>query len=299
MIYVRWLIFAATTLALFLFLPWANKVRKWLIGVTVSGDVHLGDVVLALGTLAVAALCVVLLPRIVGRRPGRGRRIVLWVGAAVLLAGVGRSLQWAEWFHPFQYSLLSLLALWALRPHFPAVTGDEGQMLRDEGIHFVAAAVGGLLGVLDEIVQWWLPTRVFDFRDVGVNLLVVVVVQVLAWRGVEHVARGAVSRRSLVTGLRLWTLPGFLGFLCASNSPDAIALYRDFLPGGARLGKSAHTVMSVPEWIGRPALQAILAAISLGLLLLAHRLGRRLPSHLRLPPPGPSPARRPAEPGDF
>lgn len=64
-----------------------------------------------------------------------------------------------ERVHILEYGLLALLLYWALRP-----ASEAGAL--------VLAALGAMtVGVVDEIVQWTVPTRVGEMRDVLLNWL--------------------------------------------------------------------------------------------------------------------------------
>jgi len=65
-----------------------------------------------------------------------------------------------EAVHFVQYGALGVLAFRAL-----------GHRVRDGGIYLAAAAVGSTFGILDEFLQWLTPRRVWDLRDIGLNVL--------------------------------------------------------------------------------------------------------------------------------
>jgi VanZ family protein len=100
-----------------------------------------------------------------GRRPGRHEIwVVLGVAAAYGMGFVRMGAPVAERTHLFEYGLVALLVYQALR-----------ERLRSEGRVFLPAALAvvitALLGWVDEGIQWLLPSRVYDTRDVAVNSL--------------------------------------------------------------------------------------------------------------------------------
>ena len=65
--------------------------------------------------------------------------------------------------HLFEYGLLGALVYQAL-----AERRSNGKQVR--GPALIAATLTASLGIVDEGIQWLLPNRVFDMRDVGFNI---------------------------------------------------------------------------------------------------------------------------------
>jgi hypothetical protein len=155
-------------------------------------------------------------------RPGLGP--ALWVGGvAALFAGATLSLRDApeEALHFVQYGVLGILAWLALRPSLP-----------DAGSFLGAALIGGIVGLLDEAIQWATPMRVWGLRDIGLNLFAAGLVQLaLAGGFAPEPARrrpGAASLRRLCALAAL-----ALALLAASllNTPPRTAWIADHVPG--------------------------------------------------------------------
>jgi VanZ like protein len=84
--------------------------------------------------------------------------------AIILLAGVGYSFTLPlpeERIHLVQFGLLGLLACSSLKGR-----GDGGRIWFWKPLLFVF-----LVGVADEVFQWFLPDRVFDLRDILFNTI--------------------------------------------------------------------------------------------------------------------------------
>jgi hypothetical protein len=67
-----------------------------------------------------------------------------------------------------EYGILSALI-------YIALTHD----INNKYIYFVSAAVVFAFGTIDEVIQWILPNRVFDIRDIVINGVAGVLVQLL------------------------------------------------------------------------------------------------------------------------
>ena len=96
----------------------------------------------------------------------RGRLMLRPMAIAVLCA-VGLSfaaLAWSlrenpeESIHCLEYGILGWLLLRAVQHQFHSLAAP-----------FTAAMIGISLGIVDELIQWLIPGRYFDFRDLGIN----------------------------------------------------------------------------------------------------------------------------------
>jgi hypothetical protein len=79
-----------------------------------------------------------------------------------------------ETFHFVQYGLLSVLLFRAL-----------SHRVADVSIYFAVTAIGTVCGILDELIQWLVPRRYFEFRDIAINLLAVALVQLALGAGIR------------------------------------------------------------------------------------------------------------------
>jgi len=65
-----------------------------------------------------------------------------------------------EAFHFLEYGLLSFLLFRAL-----------SHKIKDRSIYFIATLLALFIGTFDEIIQWIIPQRYWNFNDVGLNFL--------------------------------------------------------------------------------------------------------------------------------
>src|SRR6056297_729157 len=126
-----------------------------------------------------------------------------------------------EAIHYVQYGGLSLLLFRAF-----------SHRIRDYSIYLAATITGTLVGMIDETVQWLVPGRYFDLRDIVLNFKAVALMQVALAAGVRPRMisgwPGLASLRRLCY-LSAVTL-GYLG-LCLQNTPERIAWYAANVPG--------------------------------------------------------------------
>ncbi len=131
--------------------------------------------------------------------------------------------------HFVQYGVLGALAFRAL-----------AHRMRDSGVYLAATGVGGTMGMVDEGVQWVLPDRVWDLRDIGLNFFGAALVQVAIAAGVRPAgisgwpSAASVRQVCRIAGVALLLLGAFL-----LNTPPRIAWYAARVPGlGFLLDKS-------------------------------------------------------------
>jgi VanZ family protein len=120
-----------------------------------------------------------------------------------------------ERFHYLEYGLLTLTVFQALRRHIP-----------NQLVFFWGTAIVFLIGVGDETIQWWLPQRVGEYRDVLINGQASLLVQVLlafAIRPPElHVRPGTRQLRATLLALPLAALPVLLFMLVVHSFGETI-----------------------------------------------------------------------------
>lgn len=168
-------------------------------------------------TVTVAAMATATLGTLLARRRA-------WRSALVLLAAGGFLAYFAarrvrtpeEALHFIEYGVLGALLFRALAPRMP-----------DPAVYLCAAVLGSWIGLGDEALQWAMPGRFWDFRDVGLNTLAVVLVLAAIAGGLRPTRiHGPVA---LASWSRLWRwTAGYLACwtLCLLNTPartDALA----------------------------------------------------------------------------
>jgi hypothetical protein len=135
-----------------------------------------------------------------------------------------------EAVHFLEYGLLGVLLHRALDDRIP-----------DRTI-FVAATLAGIsVGTVDEIIQWLVPDRYFDFRDIFLNGGAVALSQVVIWR-VTTRPKEPVSRSSLQLLCRLGAVGILLLAFCLAATPQRLAWAAEFLPIPSRLAAGTDAI---------------------------------------------------------
>jgi VanZ family protein len=126
-----------------------------------------------------------------------------------------------EAVHFVEYGLLAFLLFRALSAR-----------IHDNTIYMTTLVLIALLGAFDEFVQWLLPSRFWDYRDVGFNSVAGLILMVAIWKAIrpENIS-GPIkgySLKMLASALTLNLM--FLG-LCLSNTPETVKRYTSAFKG--------------------------------------------------------------------
>ena len=125
-----------------------------------------------------------------------------------------------ETVHFLEYGFLSYLLFKAL-----------SHKIKDKSIYFTASLFALIVGTFDEILQWIVPKRMWDFQDIWLNGLSGGLFQILLWKGIKpkfiNEKINAHSIKILTAALAGSIL--ILG-LCASNTPQRVISYTTKMP---------------------------------------------------------------------
>ena len=126
-----------------------------------------------------------------------------------------------ETIHFILYGALSVLVFQALAIKRHCVT-----------TFFAAAVICGLVGMIDEVIQWLVPQRYWDLRDVWINFFAAAIIQVAIAKGLQPTF---ISNRPNRVNVRflcgLLTATAILLGACLMNTPARIDWYAERVPG--------------------------------------------------------------------
>ena len=212
-----WVWVALCILAILLIVPLARTIQAFVS--THWGRSLFGCAVLVAVGIVFLATVTRLVFRLKVRSPGR----LIWLTAVAGLYVYFTLKLWRapeEAVHFLEYGLLGFLLFHAL-----------SYSIRDKTVYLAAFLIGSTVGTFDEILQWIIPGRFWDFRDVGLNALAAGLFQVALWRGIkpslisERVRPRSARRISVLLAVNLVLLG-----LCASNTPQRVARYAGRFP---------------------------------------------------------------------
>jgi hypothetical protein len=227
--WVSWLLVAAWSLLIFATIPMARAIQRG-VRETVGEQVFLYVVLV---TILAAFLVTLRHMRGLGRiSPGRRAWLV---GVAAVYAGYAFTLrrQPVEAIHFLEYGVLGALA-------FRALT----HRMCDPGIYLAAALVGGIVGILDEAIQWLTPRRVWDLRDIWINFFAASLIQVGIAAGIRPpLIAGTPTPKSVRLICRIAALAMLLLLASLLNTPHRIAWYAERVPALGFLRERAHMML--------------------------------------------------------
>jgi hypothetical protein len=167
----EWLAVAVWITAIFATIPFVRSLRE---AFAIRWPVEL----LAFAVMGIVAAAAAVALAVSQRR----RHSIRWADAAWLVAIAAVLIFWTralmgqpeEAIHFLEYGVLGVLLYRALRLHIP-----------DPGVFVAGALLGAIVGTVDEILQWVVPDRYWDFRDLVLNGGASVIVQIALWRVVR------------------------------------------------------------------------------------------------------------------
>jgi len=204
---IRWLVVVLWIAVIYTTIPLVRRFREAFIVRWPAELIGYGVMAVVVG-VTVAALVTL-------RRRQRRLDLVdtIWLlGVAALLLIWTRHLmgQPEEAVHFLEYGVLGALLYRALRTKIPDAT-----------VFIAAALVGILVGTVDEVIQWLVPDRYWDYRDILLNGGASVLVQIAIWRLVPR-SPAPVTSSSFRILCRLAAAELLLLTLCVAATPQRI-----------------------------------------------------------------------------
>ncbi len=123
-----------------------------------------------------------------------------------------------EAVHFVEYGVLGVLSYRALRPN-----------MNNPGVFVAAALIGTIVGTVDEIIQWIVPGRYWDFRDLVLNGGTSVLVQFTIWRLASRPFL-KLTPSTIHTLCRLAVVEWLLLMLCLAATPQRLIALAQILP---------------------------------------------------------------------
>ena len=168
---VSWLYVVIWTLVIFVTIPLARAIQKF---ITMQWSRELFTYVVIV-TTAMAFVSAVIYVR---RFLPASRSSYFWLASVTAIflgytVKLGRGAP-EEAIHFIQYGLLGILVYRALT-----------HRLHDVSIYFAAATIGGIIGIMDEFIQWLIPLRYWGLRDIWLNFFSAALVQVAIAKGLK------------------------------------------------------------------------------------------------------------------
>ncbi len=122
-----------------------------------------------------------------------------------------------ETIHFLIYGLLSYFLFKALN-----------HRIRDRTVYITVLLFVLLVGTADEFLQWIMPGRYWDYRDIGLNTLAGGIFLLAVWKGIRPKSiYGAVQKISVKTLIGIATVNLIFLGLCLVNTPDMVKRYTE------------------------------------------------------------------------
>ncbi|MBN1274465.1 MAG: VanZ family protein [Candidatus Aminicenantes bacterium] len=216
-VFLRWLWVAVCIAAVYLIVPLARTIRQF-----VSerwGRALFGYAVLSVTAVSLVAVITLLFFRLKVRRMSQ----YIWLGlvaAAYFYFTLRLKDAPEEAIHFLEYGLLGFFLFRAI-----------SLTVKDKTIYLDGLFIGAIVGFFDEVIQWMIPDRYWDLRDVGLNALAVGLFQLALWKGIKPRIISDKIRPASLRKSSIW-LAVFLVLigLSMSNTPQRVASYTKKFP---------------------------------------------------------------------
>ena len=212
-----WLIFLLFSLLIFATVPVARVIEAFVV------DAWGQQIFLYSVLIVIVVASVITFRYLYRRRPFSPGRVVLLAGITMTFAAYTFELRGnpIEALYFVEYGVLSVLAYRALT-----------HRMRDAGIYLVAAFTAGIVGIVDEAIQWATPRRYWGLIDIWRNFVAAALVQVGIAGGLRPpLIVGRLSPSSVQHVCRIAALAVLLLGASLFNTPARIEWYSEKVPG--------------------------------------------------------------------
>ena len=214
---IAWFWVALCALAIFFTVPFARTIQRFVS--EIWGSELFGYTVLISTVIAFFLALYILIFRLKIRSVSN----YIWlfaVGCAYVYFTLKLWESPEEAVHFLEYGLLGFFIFNALK-----------LKIKNKTIFFTAFLIGCMIGIFDEILQWIVKERFWDFRDVGLNALSSGLFQTALWLGIKpKEISQKIQLRSLRTVSIYLAANVLLLGLCFSNTPKRVQSYTKALP---------------------------------------------------------------------
>ena len=218
---LRWLAVVAWIAVIYSTIPFVRNLREYFVARWPAELIGIGVILVV---VAVGAAGLVLLWRRRPRLPVTDAALLLAI-AAVLVIWTWRLMgQPEETVHFLEYGVLGVLLYRALSTH-----------IHDGSVFAAGALIGILVGIFDEIIQWFVPGRYWDYRDTVLNGGASILIQIAISR-LTPAPSLPISRRSLRRLCRLVGAVVMLLTLCLAATPKRVNRLTELIPALEELG---------------------------------------------------------------
>ena len=245
---LRWLAVVAWVVVIYTTIPLVRSLREFFVA---RWPAELIGIAVILVVVAVCAAGLIVLRRRRQRLPVADAALLLAV-TAVLVIWTWRLMgQPEETIHFLEYGVLGVLLFRALH------TG-----IHDSSIFVVGALIGILVGIFDEIIQWFVPGRYWDYRDIALNGGASILVQIAISRLAP--ASSPISRGSLRRLCRLAAAVVMLLTLCLAATPQRVNRLAELIPALEYLGSGGEAISEYGHLHRLDELTSFRSRLSLG-----------------------------------
>lgn len=205
-----WVLFCI--IVIFATIPVARDIQQFISGTT--GREFFSHLVIASVCIATGILLYIFVFRLKVREAQRYFWIIL-CAFLYLYFTVRYTKHPEEAIHFLEYGLLSYFLFKALN-----------NKIKDPTVYITALMFVIFIGTMDEFIQWIIPKRFWDWRDVGFNALAGGIFFLAVWKGIKPKTTGLPVKKTSIRLLVITiTVNALFLSLCISNTPKMVNRY--------------------------------------------------------------------------
>ena len=210
--WVSWLYVVIWSLIIFITIPFALVLQEFVVQLG-------GHEAFTYAVIATVASAIVVSVVYLCHVAASGKRYIWLLAVGAMFIGYTIKLVEipAEAIHFIQYGLLGVLIYRALT-----------HRINDISIYFTAALIGGIVGMLDELIQWITPERFWGLNDIWINFFAASLVQVGIAKGLgPSLIVGCHGGKNLRFLCGLMMVAVFILGVSMLNTPERISWYSE------------------------------------------------------------------------
>jgi VanZ family protein len=207
-----WLLVSSYTLVIFFSIPFVREIQTFVY--RTAGRIFFAYSVISVVCCVLAILLYFFVIKLKVKKISQ--YIWLFIGAGLYIYFTFRLRKMPEEStHLIEYGLLSYFVFKAL-----------SHRVHDWTVYITTVLIVSLVGIMDEFLQWMMPGRYWDFRDIGTNIIGGLILQLTIWKGIRpDFIKKPLSKISVKVFMAVFSIDLIFLGICLSNTPKAVNSY--------------------------------------------------------------------------
>lgn len=207
-----WLWVLSYTLVIFFSIPFVREIQKFIY--RIAGRIFFTYSVISIVCCVLAILLYFFVFKLKIKKISQYIWLFICAGLYIYFTVRLRKMP-EEATHLIEYGLLSYFVFKAL-----------SRRIHDWTVYITTILIVSFVGTMDEFLQWMMPGRYWDFRDVGTNIIGGLILQLTIWKGIKpDFIKKPLSKISVKIFMAVLSIDLIFLGICLSNTPKAVNSY--------------------------------------------------------------------------